>query len=414
MLGRQQRAADRGGQAAVHQRAIQPGAALRRGHACGRTTCSAPTRRVRAASTNSIGKKSASPTAGRMERRRASRRSSLPCAGGRGAPRAAGGSTGAAPADAGRRARSARSDGSTRAQDFVGVDVADDDQRRVVGDVVAPVVAVQIVARHRLEIAQPADRRMAVGVRLRRRRRSARCRAAVPGSFSPPFSSEMMTVRSDSQSSGSYRHALIRSASMKSIRSSASRRRRFEIGRLVDPGVAVPGAAKLLDDALDLVARDVPRPLEVHVLDPVRDAGQPGPFVLRADPVPAPDRGQRRGVDLLDEHLQAVVEDDFADGGSGQLRGATRPYGHYYNRQTAMPEWKDTCNLPRTGFSMKANLQTAEPEAIARWQGMDLVRPAPPAREPARPSSCCTTARRTPTARFTSGPPSTRSSRTSS
>jgi isoleucyl-tRNA synthetase len=37
-----------------------------------------------------------------------------------------------------------------------------------------------------------------------------------------------------------------------------------------------------------------------------------------------------------------------------------------------MPEWKDTCNLPRTAFSMKANLQTAEPEAINRWQEMDL------------------------------------------
>jgi isoleucyl-tRNA synthetase len=37
-----------------------------------------------------------------------------------------------------------------------------------------------------------------------------------------------------------------------------------------------------------------------------------------------------------------------------------------------MPEWKDTCNLPRTAFSMKANLQTAEPEAIARWQEIDL------------------------------------------
>ena len=27
-----------------------------------------------------------------------------------------------------------------------------------------------------------------------------------------------------------------------------------------------------------------------------------------------------------------------------------------------MPEWKDTVNLPRTDFPMKANLQTAEPE----------------------------------------------------
>ena len=37
-----------------------------------------------------------------------------------------------------------------------------------------------------------------------------------------------------------------------------------------------------------------------------------------------------------------------------------------------MPDWKDTVNLPRTGFPMKANLQTAEPEALARWDAMGL------------------------------------------
>src|SRR5262245_34249779 len=37
-----------------------------------------------------------------------------------------------------------------------------------------------------------------------------------------------------------------------------------------------------------------------------------------------------------------------------------------------MPEWKDSVNLPRTGFPMKANLQTAEPEWLARWRDMDL------------------------------------------
>jgi isoleucyl-tRNA synthetase len=37
-----------------------------------------------------------------------------------------------------------------------------------------------------------------------------------------------------------------------------------------------------------------------------------------------------------------------------------------------MAEWKDTCNLPRTAFSMKANLQATEPETVARWDGMDL------------------------------------------
>ncbi len=33
-----------------------------------------------------------------------------------------------------------------------------------------------------------------------------------------------------------------------------------------------------------------------------------------------------------------------------------------------MRDWKDTLNLPRTDFPMKANLPTAEPAAIARWQ----------------------------------------------
>ncbi len=37
-----------------------------------------------------------------------------------------------------------------------------------------------------------------------------------------------------------------------------------------------------------------------------------------------------------------------------------------------MPEWKDTVNLPRTDFPMKANLPTAEPAQLAKWQAMNL------------------------------------------
>jgi isoleucyl-tRNA synthetase len=37
-----------------------------------------------------------------------------------------------------------------------------------------------------------------------------------------------------------------------------------------------------------------------------------------------------------------------------------------------MPEWKDTLNLPRTTFPMKASLQTTEPETIAWWEQIDL------------------------------------------
>jgi isoleucyl-tRNA synthetase len=37
-----------------------------------------------------------------------------------------------------------------------------------------------------------------------------------------------------------------------------------------------------------------------------------------------------------------------------------------------MSDWKDTVNLPRTDFPMKANLATAEPQVIARWESQKL------------------------------------------
>jgi len=37
-----------------------------------------------------------------------------------------------------------------------------------------------------------------------------------------------------------------------------------------------------------------------------------------------------------------------------------------------MADWKDTLNLPRTEFPMKANLQTAEPLALGQWAEMGL------------------------------------------
>ncbi len=37
-----------------------------------------------------------------------------------------------------------------------------------------------------------------------------------------------------------------------------------------------------------------------------------------------------------------------------------------------MADWKNTLNLPRTDFPMKASLQSAEPQALARWREMGL------------------------------------------
>ena len=155
-------------------------------------------------------------------------------------------------------------------------------------------------------------------------------------------------------------------------------RRRFEIGGLVNPGVAVPRAAELLDDALHLVPRDVAGALEVHVLDPVRHAGQARPVRLSSRPCTStrPRRAARCGPPA--RARGARCRGRFRARPAWSVPGATRTYGHYYNRQTVMPEWKDTCNLPRTAFSMKANLQTAEPEAHRPLGTDGPVRPAPP------------------------------------
>ncbi len=39
-----------------------------------------------------------------------------------------------------------------------------------------------------------------------------------------------------------------------------------------------------------------------------------------------------------------------------------------------MPDWKDTLNLPKTGFPMKASLQVTEPQMLAHWDALDLYR----------------------------------------
>ena len=166
---RQQRAGDGRGEPPSRRapyRAARAAAAARRESS---TRCSAPSRRSSAASSTSIGKKSSSRAAGACHanfryavvpsRSSSTRRS--PICGGSAATRPG---RRRAPANRRRNARSARRSTSSR------LDVADHDERRVVGNVVAAVVAVQIVARHRPQIVDPADRRMAVRMRAERGR----------------------------------------------------------------------------------------------------------------------------------------------------------------------------------------------------------------------------------------------------
>jgi hypothetical protein len=164
-------------------------------------------------------------------------------------------------------------------EDVVGIDVTDDDERGVVRPVVRRVVRVQVVARHRLEVLQPADGRVAVGVHAERAGRQLGVEQLLRIVLAA------LQLRDDDRA---LRLAVVRLVEARAHALGLDEQhaveriagRGFEVGGLVDPGVAVPGAAEPLDDALHLVTRDVARALEVHVLDPVGDAGEARPLVF--------------------------------------------------------------------------------------------------------------------------------------
>ena len=321
MLRRHQLSADVRGEALVDERAIQPRAALRPRHAAAR-----PDVEAGRAVQHRVGDEQREERLV-FERRRVKRR--LPVRGGAGLAQhhpALGLLLGLALLDA-RRSRARRNSAEMLLdvlQRLVGIDVADDDQRGVRRDVVAPVVSVQIVARHRLQIRQPADRRMVIGMHLERRRRHLGVEQLLGIVLAA------LQLRDDHGALGLAVRGIVEAAVHplgldEQHPIERVLRRRFEVGRLVDPGVAVPAAAELLDDALHLVAGNVLRPLEVHVLAPVRHAGHARPLVLGADAIPAPHRRQRRGVHFLNQDLQAVIENRLANHAASRTRKPVSP-----------------------------------------------------------------------------------------
>ena len=69
---------------------------------------------------------------------------------------------------------------------------------------------------------------------------------------------------------------------------------------------------------------------------------------------------------------------------------------------TDAKRFKETLNLPKTRFDMKANLTVKEPKLQERWRELDLYGEIRKARAE-RGGGCCTTGRLMPTARFTWG-----------
>jgi hypothetical protein len=194
--------------------------------------------------------------------------------------------------------------------DVVAVHVTDNHERRVVRYVVAPVVAEEILPSHRLQVTEPADGRMRVGMYAECGSSQLLIEQLIGIVLSP------LQLRDDDRA---FRLAV--RGIVKTVRHPLGfdeehaiehiPRRCFRVRGLIDPRIPIPVAAELFDDAFHLVAWDVRRPLEVHVLDPVRHSGEPGAFVLGADPIPAPHRRERRRPYFLNEHAQAVVEQLF-------------------------------------------------------------------------------------------------------
>ena len=137
-------------------------------------------------------------------------------------------------------------------------------------------------------------------------------------------------------------------------------------------------------------------PLKFMCSHPVRHAGHARALVLRADAIPAPHRRQRRGVHFLDQHLQAVVEHGLAE------PCACAPQSSQYNREI------------RHG-RVERHLQPAADRLLHEGEPADdragnrgpLGRDGPLRQDSRRAqgrqdATCCTTGRRTPTARSTS------------
>jgi len=94
---------------------------------------------------------------------------------------------------------------------------------------------------------------------------------------------------------------------------------------LVEEGVAVPEAALALDQALDLLPRDVGGAFEVHVFDPVAGAGGTRSLVLAADVVPSPDRDQRGEMRRRPQQdaqavVQPIINQSVAEGHTPSVR----------------------------------------------------------------------------------------------
>ena len=206
----------------------------------------------------------------------------------------------------------------TRSSARCGLEVADDHDRRVVRSVVRAVVLAEGFPRHLLDVAPPPDDRPVIGMRLDRRRghRLAQERVGI--------------VLAALQLAPHHRHlgvevGLVDPAVEHPVgleldgELEAVGRQRLEVAGPVVERVGVEAGPVQEERAGDLAQAIPLGPLEHHVLEEVRDAGDAVVLVSRADLVPDAEAHHGRAPDLLRQHAEPVGQAGLPDPG-GQRR----------------------------------------------------------------------------------------------
>ena len=187
------------------------------------------------------------------------------------------------------------------------VDVADDDEHGVRGLVVLAVEGDEVVAPYRTHVALPADRVIAVGMREQR--------GVDDGIVQDRRGIVLVAVQLREHGPALGLDLLLREEQApQSVGFDAQRevelvlRQRLEVGRLVDPGVAVPLAADAGDAGRHLRGREVLRCAEGHVLEVMREARAPILLVTRARAIEHLNAHDGQAALLEHDQLEAVVQ----------------------------------------------------------------------------------------------------------
>jgi hypothetical protein len=126
------------------------------------------------------------------------------------------------------------------------------------------------------------------------------------------------------------------------------------VGAVVIGGAVEVGGAHLLH-GVDVAAVEVFAAAEHQVLEEVREAGLAGLFVLRADVIPDVDGHDGGFVVFVDDHGQAVVEDEFLVGDPLAYLGEQ------------LEAWK------RAGTYQRLRVLESESAAESRFDGKDVI-----------------------------------------